>query len=273
MPNRISRNYLKEISTAVSERDKKILSSVRTCRYLTTKQIQRLHFTDSANPTAGLRCANRTLGKLKSLELTGTLERRIGGVRAGSGALIWYLTDAGERMLRLGAKEPAVRKRFFEPSPFFLSHTLAVSECYVQLSELCCGHTLKLVSAELEPECWRTYSHRGKPYNLRPDMFLITHCDNYEDRWFIEIDLSTEAPTAIREKCHRYHEYYRSGTEQKQHDMFPLVVWVVPSEARKNSLTEHIRDEFKHSPKIFAVITPDELCALVRQGVDRSVLC
>jgi hypothetical protein len=220
-----------------------------------------------------LKGANRGLKKLRELGLTGALERRIGGVRAGSGSRIWYLTDGGERLLRLDGGVTRPRRRFFEPSPHFLSHTLAVAECYVQLTEICGGRGLELTAPDLEPSCWRPFNHIGKMVTLRPDLFAVTVCGEYEDRWFFEMDLSTEAPIRVMEKCRRYHDYYRSGLEQQRHEVFPLVVWIVPDEARKTSLTAHIRDEFKKQPRIFIVITPDELEALIRQGIDGGALC
>jgi hypothetical protein len=108
---------------------------------------------------------------------------------------------------------------------------------------------------------------------LRPDMYAATICGEYEDRWFIELDLHTESPSKVIEKCRRYHDYYRSGLEQKLHNVFPLVVWIVPDAARKESVTKHIREAFQKQPKIFIVITPEELETLIRQGVERGELC
>jgi hypothetical protein len=270
---RISRKHLEELALALGERDKAVLSVVRRCRYITTGQVRRLCFTDAANPTAGLRAANRNLNKLKDSELVGVLTRRIGGTRAGSGSLIWYLTDAGERLLRLGNEAAHPRKRFFEPSPHFLMHTLAVAECFVQLTEICTGQDLTLVKTELEPDCWRAYNDKGKITALRPDLFAVTVCGEYEDRWFMEIDLNTEAPITVVEKCRRYFDYYRSGAEQQQNEVFPLTVWIVPDKARKDSIAMHIGNEFQKLPKIFIVITPDELETLIRQGMEGGALC
>ena len=273
MLERMTRRRLEEIAPTLNERDHEVLSAVRQCRYLTTRQIQRLCFADAVSPAAGLRSANRNLNRLKGIELTDTLSRRIGGVRAGSGSLIWYLTESGERLLRMETHTKSPRRRFFEPSPYFLAHTLAVAECYIQIHEMCANKNPALVSAELEPNCWRWYNHKGKLTTLRPDMFAITNCGDFEDRWFIEIDLHTEAPVTIVEKCRRYHDYYRSGLEQKQHEVFPLVVWIVPDASRKERIAAHIRGEFKKLPRIFIVITPDELEPLIRQGVEGGSLC
>ena len=272
-PKRVSQKLLEEIAATLSERDTKILSAVRHCRYLTTRQTQRLYFTNAATSGAGLRAANRNLHKLKGLGLAETLTRRIGGVRAGSGSLIWYLTQAGERLLRLSDKGAHTIRNFFEPSSYFLAHTLAVAECYVQLTEICGSRSLKLVKVEQETDCWRYYNHKGKITSLKPDLFAVTNCDDYEDRWFFEVDLKTEAPITIVEKCHRYHQYYQSGLEQKQHEVFPIVVWIVPDVIRKETIISYIRDEFKRYSKIFIVITPDELEKLIRQGVEKGELC
>ncbi len=270
---RFSQKRLEQILSTLSDRDKKILSALRHCRYLLTSQVQRLYFTDLVSTLAGLRTSRRILSKLMKLGLTGTLSRRIGGVRAGSGSLIWFLTPVGERLLRLGDEGPHARKRYLEPSLHFLAHTLAVAECYVQLTEICNSRNPKLIHAEMETDCWRSYSRKGIQVSLRPDLYAITNNDDYEDRWFLEVDLKTESPITVVEKCRRYHEYYQSGLEQKLHGVFPLTVWIVPDVARRDSIMSHIRAEFAGLPKIFAVITPEELAPLVHQGVGGGVLC
>ena len=111
MLDRISKSRLEEIVPALGGRDKNILTSVQQCRYLTTRQVQRLHFIDSSTPIAGLKAANRNLKRLKSLGLVDAHERRIGGARAGSGSRIWYLTETGERLLRLSGNSARPRRR------------------------------------------------------------------------------------------------------------------------------------------------------------------
>ena len=88
---RISRQLLEEISARLGERDFQIITSVQRYRYMMTSQLQRLHFTDAATPAAALRAASRALKKLRELGLIDTLSRRIGGVRAGSGGLVWHI--------------------------------------------------------------------------------------------------------------------------------------------------------------------------------------
>ena len=195
-------------------------------------------------------------------------------MRAGSGGLVWHLTHAGERLLRLHEQTTSPVRRFFEPSPFFLSHALAVAEVAVHLTEICREqHGMKLTALQPEPECWRTYSEYGSMLSLKPDLFAITVSGQYEDRWFIEVDLATESPSKVVDKCERYHKYYRSGLEQQEAGVFPLTVWIVPTVERKEKLIKHIREAFDKQPRLFTVITKDELWALVCQGGEGGTLC
>lgn len=270
---RISKQQLEELDLALSDRDRQVLLSIQKYRYLLTGQVQRLHFLEATTQTAALRAASRNLKKLKELGLLDSLSRRIGGVRAGSSGLVWYLTHAGERLLRLRDHKPYPSKRFFEPSPHFLAHGLAVAEISIRLTEICREHASSLSVLELEPDCWRTYSDYGAMVSLKPDLFAVTVSDDYEDRWFFEIDLATESPAKVIEKCDRYHKYYRTGLEQEESEVFPLTVWLVPDNTRKERLITHIREAFEKQPKLFAVITTDELEHLIRYGGTKEILC
>ena len=92
---RLSRRWLEELDMRLSDRDKQVLASVRKYRYLMTGQIYRLHFTDVSKQAAFF-----ILQKLRELHLLNTLSRRIGGVRAGSASLVWYLGCCGSAPMR-----------------------------------------------------------------------------------------------------------------------------------------------------------------------------
>lgn len=270
---RLSRQQLISLDARLSTRDKDILLAIQRHRYLLSGQVQRLLFTDAANDSAALRAANRNLKKLNALGLIHSLSRRIGGVRAGSSSFVWHITHAGERLLRLHDHKAYPGKRFFEPSPYYLAHTLAVAEVSIQLAELCRDCKTRLATLQPEPECWRAYSELGKHVSLKPDLYAAVVSEEYEDRYFFEVDLDTESPAKVIEKCQKYHKYYRNGLEQKEHDMFPLTVWIVPSIKRKEHLLSHIRSTFIRQPKLFAVITLEELAQLIHDGGDENTLC
>jgi len=264
--DRVSQKRLEELEQSLSEQDRKILLSIHKCRYLTTPQIQRLHFKNYAARITAIKAANRNLAKLRDYGLIGALTRRIGGVRAGSSSYIWALRPAGFRMMCMNTNRKPC-KRFLEPSPFFLKHTLAISEAYLQIIEICARRGLELRITQIEPECWRYYSvSGGKTAVLKPDLFAVTINGEYADSWFVEVDLATESYPAVLEKCERYLRYYQIGTEQKQHGGFPCVVWIVPDEKRKGNIKERISEEYAKAPKIFITITPEELEPLIICG-------
>ena len=275
---RVGRRKLEHLIREISERDIEILKSTRAYRYLTTSQIRRLHFLDAASDTAALRSANRILVKLKGLDLLRPLNRRIGGVRAGSGSFVWALSPIGARLLAMAeCADNPTRKRFHEPSPSFLEHTLAVAELSIRLLEMgFAGKTAALVKQELEPGCWRNYTNMGgAAKTLKPDLFAVTSSGEYEDNWFFEVDLATESPVQVIRKCEQYMAYRRSGVEQRRDGVFPSVVWLVPTEKRKASLMRHIADMERGQDsrsngiaEIFTVIVMDELYSLIELGAE-----
>ena len=273
MPEQESKNLtykqLKKLNHRMFDRDRDILREILKCRYITTAQIRRLHFLDAATPSAGLRAASRALSKLKDYGLIEHLERRIGGVRAGSGSFVWCLQMAGLKILALNDNEEIpTRKRFFEPSPQFLTHTLAITETYIRLTEM---SGTELINSEIEPDCWRNYpSIGGTALTLKPDLYAVTASGEYEDHWFFEIDLATESVPRVLKKCQQYLEYYHNGAEQRRTGIFPIVVWLVPDEKRKSALMYMLTDNFKNTPAIFRIITPDEFETLVRNGSETN---
>lgn len=270
----MSSKALSTLSGRLPDRDKDILRALKKYRFLTTAQIERLFMTDTVNPLSRTRNTNRTMKKLREHGLAQPLERRIGGVRAGSSGLIWHLTERGYRLLALESGEASLRKRFEEPSRQFLEHTLTEAECAVQLHSLCReSEDMELVDIEAEPVCWRFFHDNGQACQLKPDLFVITKYDGVEDRWFMEIDLGTESPATVVEKCKTYRRYFYTGKEQEQNEVFPLVVWIVKDSARKERLRQYIRENLPPQPKMFIVITPEQLKPLIHQWLGMEELC
>lgn len=272
---RHSRNNLLETIDRLSERDFEILTSLKYAKYLMTGQIQRLHITDASTQNAASRATTKNMRKLKDLGLVSTFKRRIGGTHKGSASYVWHLTEAGKRLLDLKDNEEPIRRsrRFLEPNFAHMRHTIAVSECYVQLVEISRKYKkLILAEVEWEPDCWRPYRKDGHDFNLKPDLAAAIYNDGYEDRWFIEIDLNTEALPVVMDKCKRYHYYLHTKAEQKQHGMFPVVIWIVPDENRKQKIIEACDKTFEKQPKMFAVILPNEFEDIIRHGADPKKL-
>lgn len=225
-------NDIASLLEALSERDLAILESLRVHRALTTILIRRLHFPIGGEPRearssknhatemAAAVAAIRVLTRLESHRLIARLHRRIGGVRAGSTGITWQLGASGERLLRAQHGDTA-RRRYSEPSPAFIAHTLAAADLAIQLQELARAGAIELLRLEAEPECWRTFlSAHGARAWLKPDLFAITVGGDFEHHWFIEADNATEHAPVIVRKALQYQQYAASGIDQQEHGLF-----------------------------------------------------
>jgi hypothetical protein len=247
-----------------------VLEEVANNRFLTSHQIRRLHFADHATNAAAIRSTNRALARLSELGLITHLERRVGGVRAGSGSHVWTLTEAGARLLNLANVMDGLPARFraHEPTVTFLEHALAVTEVGVRLSEADRGGDFSIVELRREPDCWRAYSGRhGGVVQLKPDLSLVTASGEYEDHWFLEIDRNTEPPSRVIRACLKYEAYRETGAEQKRVGIFPAVVWITPDAKRATNLQNHIAKAPGLSHGSYAVVEIDRLAALIMAGI------
>ncbi len=265
--SRKGRRQLAGLALELSERDILIVGTVSDLRLATAGQLERLHFpVPECHATAltAARTARRTLERLVRQRLVVRLERRIGGMRAGSASFIDALGPLGQRVLGEGGP----RRRFREPSALFVGHTLAVSELYVRLHQATRGGALQLLgTVETEPRCWRSSVTAGGRTLLKPDLFVVTGNDEYEYRWFVEVDLATEHAPAIQRKCQAYEAYYRSGSEQAEHGVFPRVLWVAPDGVRADRLRTAIASTANLTNGLFVVTSVDQAVKVLAGGL------
>ncbi|MFE3858431.1 replication-relaxation family protein [Streptomyces griseorubiginosus] len=272
-------NDIASLMESLSERDLSILESLRAHRALTTALIRRLHFPIGGEPReagsgkshatemAAAVATIRVLTRLESRRLITRLHRRIGGVRAGSTGIVWQLGAAGERLLRARHGDSA-RRRYSEPSPAFVAHTLVVADLAIRLYELARQGAIELLRLEAEPECWRTFlSAHGARQWLKPDLFAITAGGDFEHHWFIEADNATEHAPVIVRKALQYQHYANAGIHQQEHGLFPAVAWVVPDEKRQAAIRAALDTEPKLRDLVvaglFHVVTTDEFPAFI----------
>lgn len=224
---RVTAAELAVLGRRLGDREMAVIETLYRSKLATATQLQRLHFTNYATALTGARAARRTLAHMTDQRLLIRLDRRIGGVRAGSASYIYALGPLAHRML-----DGHSRRRWREPSHLFVAHTIAITEVATQLAtETPSG--CELLELEPEPECWRTFtSGHGTPEVLKPDLAVVTADEVSEFRWFIEIDLGTESGTAIARKAARYRRYHDTGIEQHEHDVFPKVLFVADTDSR-----------------------------------------
>lgn len=271
---RLSAAALDRIRDRLSDRDRAILASVDQHQFLTAGQIELLHFATIA-PQARGRITRRALARLRGLRVLDTLDRRIGGTRAGSQGFIYHVGVAGDRLLeRPRGRSGRLR---YEPTTRFVDHRLAIAEAHIGLITAQRAGVIDLVDSAVEPASWRHYTGIGSARRtLKPDLFAETATgDELVRAWFIEIDCGSEHIPTVLDKCREYEAYRQTGIEQDHHGAFPLVVWSMshtnPERAarRRRDLAEAIAADRRLPSLLFRIVAPEEVLPLIEQGGQR----
>lgn len=252
---RLGARGLIELDERLSARDRSIIEATLRLRLLSGKQLERLFFSHVERSASRARLTRRALARLTELDILGRLERRIGGVRAGAAGYVYYPAPLSQRLSALwhGESRHRIHDRY-EPSRSFARHTLAVSECYVQLIEADRAGTVELLSFEREP-AWNFTDTTGQRAALRPDAFVRLGLDQATELYaFLEIDCGSEGRQALTRKCRTYVEAWRAGIAQP---VFPKVLWITTSQRRLDVLTEICAAMPAEAWQLFIVSTPD----------------
>jgi hypothetical protein len=124
-----------------------------------------------------------------------------------------------------------------------------VSECYVRLIEAGQSGQLELLAFEGEPACWRSFvGRRGNHQTLKPDAFVRVGLDEFEDRWFLECDRSTEDIPRVLRKCQAYVQFWQVTKEP----VFPRVLWVASRAERAAALHRCLAELPEEHRQLFA---------------------
>lgn len=260
---RTTNAVLMDLAADLSSRDREITETVGRLRLITAAQLQRLFFTGGENPASDARLARRTLARLVGHGVLGRLERRIGGIRAGAAGHTYYLAAAGQRLAAYWRGEGLQRTRSpYEPTVALVRHTLAIAECYVRAVETDRQGTLRLLSFEAEPDCWRSFTgDSGEQLTLKPDARLALGLNDGEQvHAWLEIDCGTEGRRALERKCRMYLAAYQAGVEP---DVFPQVTWIATTTRRAQLITEVCGSLPAEAWQLFAVTTPEHALALL----------
>lgn len=242
------------IAEGLSERDQAIADTVTRVRVVTGRQLERLHF-------AGLqgmhrdRTRRRVLARLTDLQVLTTLDRRIGGARAGSAGLVFALGVVGQRLATLlphrDSATPERVRRPGTPTDRFLKHSLAVSELYVRLVELARHQHFTLAAFHAEPACWWQDSTGNW---IKPDAYVCLETSDLTDSWAIEVDQATESPSTLRRKLSVYLQLVERGDTGPDGDVLPRVLITVPDERRRTIIHELIQELPDPAMRLFMVV-------------------
>lgn len=259
---RVGRRGLESIRSSVTDRDLAVLRSVEQFRLLSAPHVEALHFADHPTPLAATRASRRALKRLVTDRLLVRLERRVGGIRAGSSSFVYALGPIGHRLLN-----DDTRRRWREPSETFVAHTLAVAQLVVDLTVADRNGATELLAYECEPTCWRTFTRGlGGTETLKPDLHVITATPEHEWWWFVEVDLGTESGNAIARKCRSYHDYWATGSEQDRNGAFPRVLWVADTDRRAGLIERSIASARSVNHDLFTVTTTSNAIEVLTGG-------
>ena len=245
----------------------RLLALVAAHRFATTTQLARLTALEYASPASALRQTQRHLASLAQQRLLTSLERRVGGWQGGSAVTVWAATTRGHRRVAAEGEEVQRRQRPREVSTTFLDHLLAITEVRTSIEEAVRQQTDTEAAVALEPDCWRTaLSPSGQVQVLRPDLAVTITSPAYEDRYLIEVDRATENPGRVIATCWRYQERQAASVQASDGGVFPLVVWLVPTDRRRHRLERAIAHSNGLLRELFRVIRLDQLPTLIHGG-------
>jgi hypothetical protein len=265
----MTRSDVDTLRDRMADRDFAVLRDVDKFRLLTTKQIQQLHF-DPHHPTAlaSARACNRALSRLRDFGVLKSLQRRIGGARAGSAGFVWYVGPAGERLMQLiEPTAPGGRRNYREPSRHFVEHTLAIADVALRIIQTERHGELELLELQTEPSSWQPFLSRfGTTQILKPDLRIMTAQSDFENHWFIEVDLASEHMPVILRQCVAYEAFRATGRYQAAYGLFPAVVWVCPTVARAEAIRAAVAATAGLDPALFAACASPDCLALLTAG-------
>lgn len=253
MTDGLTRGRAARLRERLSNRDVQVLTTLYQLRLLTSRQVQRLHIEEGSALTKARR-TRALLQRLHELGLVVRLARTVGGAQPGSTAQVYGLSGLGLAVLELQGPYGGRRRRVWETKPYFMHHVLGVAELCVGLAELTRDSRVQVLTFDGEPLAWRRFTgDGGVPTTLKPDAYVRIGIGDFERSAFIELDMASESLPTVQRKCLSYVAYWRSGTEQQAFEVFPLVVWLVPTETRRRQLREVINRLAADTRRLFAV--------------------
>lgn len=228
----LNSNRIEQLAHDLSAKEVSVLDALAQVRIASADQLERwVFFTDSA------RYRRQVLQSMTERGLLARLDRTVGGRRSGSSTYIYVLSVGGLRIL--GSNSAGRVRQPTTPGPPFVRHALAVTELAVRLHEVQRQGLVEVLDFQAEPTCWRPFPGPGGGTEFcKPDGYARIGIGNYEDHWFLEVDLGTESATALERQLTRYRRLWASGTEQSRRGIFPRVLWLVPDQRRYQVLVD-----------------------------------
>jgi hypothetical protein len=200
---------------------------------------------------------------MEELRLLVSRQYKQAGAGYATSPHIWTITKLGLRVAHYGSDKLAMKLRYWSPrvAKHTLEHTLAINDVEIALKSLqnTPESEFRIDQIQHEPYCWQVFDNGIKSVKLKPDMYVETSRaigdKRGKFRWWPEIDLATERPCQIIDKCQVYVDYW----ENVQPPILPTILLIVPDEFRQKQLREKIDQKFHKKSCIFEVIARSDL--------------
>src|SRR5262245_45411693 len=174
--SRVGKARLLGLAEELSQQERALIEALAEMRLATHRQLALLVPSGEREATleSDARQARRMLARLTALGIFKRLERRVGGLRAGSAGYVYFLGSAGERLVAYWRGRGLVKGRHRpEPGSRFVRHRLAVSELWVQAKLQDRRGAVELLAFQPEPASWRRLIDGfGGGSTLKPDAFI-----------------------------------------------------------------------------------------------------
>lgn len=237
MSARVTTMRMLELGAGLSQRERELIRVLDRLRLMSHAQLAAILIDPASEATeiSRARTVRRVLARLTADRVLARLDRRVGGLRAGSAGYVYYVGPVGQRLIAYWQGQGLTRGRLRpEPGGRYVRHRLAVSDLYVQARSWAARGALELLAFDAEPDCWRvSIDGLGGGTVLKPDAFVRLGLGAYEDRYFVEVDLGTESRSVVSAKLRSYIAYFNSGQEQAAHGVFPRVALLANTEERR----------------------------------------
>lgn len=265
----ISKRRIRQAHKQISPKALKVLETIIVHKAMLTNQVTRICIGEKNDNNA------RTSMRLLNSLLGAKLVRATPYTAKFSGYAVttwsWEPTNLG---IHVGAPD-SLREVNGKPKYLIkdeskqadkLEHILQITETEAILRDHArIRKDFSIIRIECEPACWRKFEDRHSADNwLKPDVFFKSMRKVDGKRlgihYFVEVDRASEELKRIIGKCEVYRNYFRNVTkEQLCCGKIPLVVWIVPTEKRKESINARLIEKMGEDVRLFDVITRDEV--------------
>ncbi|MEV3914994.1 replication-relaxation family protein [Streptomyces canus] len=246
---------LSRLDEDLTSRERLVLETLAITRVATAEHIAHVVFGDEERATAH-RLAHRHLQRLTKFGLVRRFANASSGRKSGPAGYVHVLTSAGLTLTRHASGPGAGQRRAWRPSPPKLRHWLAICDLYVRLVIEARNGGPAVRQFLVEADARRTYwDSAGRRRSIQPDALVRIVAGGLELSWFVEIDLATESPAVLANKCRAYCAFELSGLEQERHGIFPGVLFIVPGDHRARRIARVIADQPPEARGLFRVTT------------------